>query len=204
MEKINYLGEKSLSVILRYIVNFLWYIQLVIISLILLKSLIHSFSPENSFSWPVSFVATVQEVASQNPDISVSGIQVIEGTLMFGTRDDWHANTIMMLGVLFMAAPFLMVTFQVRKILGNFVSDDPFLKPNLRRIRLIGIILVIYPILAYIFGFFYTRYLNFNFDGYEFVNSVELWPLLFGLFSLIVSEVFRLGVEYREDNNLTI
>lgn len=204
MKKINYLGKKSLSVILRYIVNFLWYIQLVIISLILLKSLIHSFSPENSFSWPVSFVATVQEVTSQNPDISVSGIQLIEGTLMFGTRDDWHANTIMVLGVLFMAAPFLMVTFQVRKILGNFVSDDPFLKPNLRRIRLIGIILVIYPILAYIFGFFYTRYLNSNFDGYEFVNSVELWPLLFGLFSLIVSEVFRLGVEYREDNNLTI
>lgn len=205
MKKINYLGKKSLSMMLRYLVNFLWYSQLVIIGLILVKFLVNLFSPMNTFSWPVTFIAQVQEkVVSQNPNISLSGIQVNKGTLMFDTLDDWQANVIMFLGILIVAVPFLMVTFQIRKILRSFVSNNPFLKSNLHRIRFIGIVLVLYPIVAYIFGFFYTLYLNTNFGGQEFVNNVDLWPLLFGLFAFVLSEVLRLGIEYREDNDLTI
>ncbi len=205
MKKVNYLGQKSLSVFLRYLVNFLWYSQLIIVGLILIKFLANLFSPENTFSWPVSFVAKVQEdIVSQNPNILGSKIQVAEGTLLFDTMNDWHANAMMLLGVLIIAAPFLAITFQVRKILKSFISNDPFLKSNLRRIRLIGIMLMLYPIVLYIFGIGYSNYLNSNFGEYDFVNNMDFWPLFFGLFTLVISEVFRLGIEYREDNNLTI
>lgn len=205
MKKINHLGQKSLSVFLRYLVNFLWYSQLIIVGLILIKFFANLFSSENTFSWPVSFVAKVQEdIVSQNPNILGSKIQVTEGTLLFDTMNDWHANAMMLLGVLIIAAPFLTITFQVRKILKSFVSNDPFLKSNLRRIKLIGIILMLYPIVLYIFGIGYTGYMNSNFVEYDFVNNMDFWPLFFGLFTLVISEVFRLGIEYREDNNLTI
>ncbi len=205
MKEINAFEKKSILNTLRYVVNFIWYAQLVIVALILIKTLIHSFSSENSFSWPVYFVATVQEdIVSQSPNVLIKGIRVNDGTLLFDTKNDWQANIMMLLGILIVAFPFIIVTYYIRKVLNSFMGNTPFLKSNLRRIRFIGTLLVLYPIIVYIFGFFYIGYLNANFEGYEFVNSVTLWPLFFGLFALVLSEVFRLGIEYREDHNLTI
>ncbi|WP_420401685.1 DUF2975 domain-containing protein [Flagellimonas sp.] len=205
MKKINYLGKKSLSVWLLYLVNFLWYSQLVILGLVLLKFIANSFSPQNTFSWPVSFVTKVQEDISAIDDgIIVNGLELTKGRLLFDTTDDWHANVLMLLGVLIIALPFLVITLLIRKILTSFASNDPFLKSNLKRIRSIGTILLVYPIVAYFFGIGYTWFLNAHFRGYEFVNSVELWPLFFGFLMLVLSEIFRIGIEYREDNNLTI
>lgn len=205
MKKVNYLGKKSLSALLRYLVEFTWYSQWVFLGLIMVKFVGNIFSPGNTFSWPVSFTAKIHgSITSPNPDIVVKGLKITEGTLHFDTMNHWHANALMLLGTLLLAIPFLLITFQLRKILKSFVSNDPFLKSNLRRVRSIGFILISYPIVVYIFGIGYIQYLNYNFGDYGFVNSLEVWPLFFGLLTLLLSEVFRLGLEYREDNDLTI
>ncbi len=204
MKKIKYIGSRSMSSTLRAVLNFLWYGQWVVAGLILIKIVLHLFSAHNSFIWPVSFETVIHPNIIAIEDITSATIQTSKGMLSFNALWSWKTNGIMLIGTLLIGAPFLIITYQLRKIFKSFEAEDTFIKPNLYRLRYIGIILIVFPIAKYIFGFVYITYLNTHFDGYNFTNGMDFLPLLFGLFMLILAEVFRIGVEYREDNNLTI
>lgn len=201
-----YLGNYSLSTFLKLLVNVIWYLQIILFGFLLIVITAQvTFKTDRIYSWPVDFADTVSNRMIKNgAGITEAKMTINNGTLRFKGANNWQNISITFIGLSIAFGTFLLITYQLRKILSSFVSDHPFIKSNILRIRLIGLILIVASALKFVFSFFYTNYINSAFEGFIFTNKLEFAPLLSGLLILIIAEIFRIGVNYREENDLTI
>ena len=109
---------------------------------------------------------------------------------------------------------FAYLVFSTRKIILTVLDESPFIKRNADRIRKIGTVLVAVPILTSIVTLLIS-YLNLLNLGYYYsikgiksifinLNIFDWNAVLFGFLFLAISEVFRIGVKMKEEQDLTI
>jgi len=92
------------------------------------------------------------------------------------------------------------------------VKKNPFVWENVRRFRLIALLVMIIPFfqgLWYMLASIYYHS-NFSFEApphnlfKDFINHFPLKYILLGFVLLIMAEIFRIGTEYREDSQSII
>ena len=109
---------------------------------------------------------------------------------------------------------FAYLVFSTRKIILTVLDESPFIKRNADRIRKIGTVLVAVPILTSIVTLLIS-YLNLLNLGYYYsikgiksifinLNIFDWNAVLFGFLFLAISEVFRIGVKMKEEQDLTV
>ena len=109
---------------------------------------------------------------------------------------------------------FAYLVFSTRKIILTVLDESPFIKRNADRIRKIGTVLVAVPILTSIVTLLIS-YLNLLNLGYYYsikgiksifinLNIFDWNAVLFGFLFLAISEVFRIGVKLKEEQDLTV
>ena len=108
--------------------------------------------------------------------------------------------------VMIAVAGLLLFLYQLRRLMFNATRGDYFTAANAWHIRCLGILLIAYPVVVKILVWFWTRIYHFPATGNT-GFQLMLLPnntLLAGLLLLVLSEVFRVGVQMREDQELTI
>lgn len=110
---------------------------------------------------------------------------------------------------LFFFGAFGYAIFITRKIILSVIVGNPFVKANSDRIRIIGITLIAVPIILRISSYLVLNSLEIvktkgiiSFSG-SFTNFSEA-GLIFGLLFLVISEVFRVGLLMKEEQDLTV
>lgn len=115
---------------------------------------------------------------------------------------------------IFISGCLAFVIYLLRKIVGTTVKGDPFVKENGRRLRIIGIMFIIVPLVLQA----WQKYLVSSVISSVRIENVSLTTgsvtgsiigilpisLTAGLFFLALSEVFRIGASLKEENEMTV
>jgi hypothetical protein len=111
--------------------------------------------------------------------------------------------------MLIIAGAFGYVILITRKIISSILDGSPFKKINSVRLRIIGIILIAVPIVLQIVSHIVLN--SINIMGAKGINSFSSsysayasTGFIFGLLFLVISEVFRIGVLMKEEQDLTV
>jgi hypothetical protein len=201
--------KKSLSSFLKIALNTVFYFELIIF-VILLGGVTFSFltNDERQFRWPVSFTnSSLNEIGPAKDGFDKVEILAGAGELFFIDANNWQNMSITYFGLLLNFGIVLFVTYHLKKIVSTFTKRSPFIKLNVARVRYIGLALVIFPVLDLLFDFIYVQYLNANLiweSQGQFTLSFDFIILLLGLLIILIAEIFRLGVSFREESDLTI
>lgn len=101
---------------------------------------------------------------------------------------------------------YITIIMNLMKILSSFSSKDPFINNNIRSFRIIG-----YSILIMGIGDAIIRYPLPNNTGVEIMATphgslkpIFLLYVTLSILALILADVFKMAVEIKEDNDLTI
>lgn len=162
-----YLGKKSVSHILKIILDVFWV-----------------------FGW-LAFIAVF--IASINP-IFLNYKNLI--------------NTIFTAGIIIIILNIQFIIYQLREITNTLIDNNPFSISNVNKFRYIGYsVLFIGTFLLfkdiYLKGFHTLTILDAGADGVK-TNIQVYLPFILGIFSLILSEIFKIAYKINEENKLTI
>jgi len=110
--------------------------------------------------------------------------------------------------IVFIAIMFLVICL-LRKIFRDLVKEkSPFQVENPRRIRRIGYLIIIGAILSSFFDFYVWHYIARHISipdvSFSYGIGFNLETIFLGLVILVLSEIFRSGVQLQEDRDLTI
>ncbi len=135
-------------------------------------------------------------------------VQYMSGLAVLSVKE--KANNWTQLAAFPVSFLFLIVAFLLRKLVRTARDGKPFTFKNVRRVRLIGIIIMLYgPLVSlvyYLVSFSYLKYLNIpgaNVSaGFNFSMSISF--LLLGMLILVLAQVFDMGVRLQSDSDLTV
>ncbi len=96
-------------------------------------------------------------------------------------------------GLAFIAAAYLYVAFVVKKIVRTTINGNPFVTENISRLRKTWIVIALVELLRGGVQFIF---------GNDIAISLNAWFLVFIV--AIMAEVFRIGLELRRDQELTV
>jgi Protein of unknown function (DUF2975) len=135
-------------------------------------------------------------------------IQYMSGPAVLRVSE--KANNWTQMAALPVSLLFLFMAFILRKIVRTARGGKPFTFDNVRRIRLIGIFIMLYcPLLSVVYYLVSLSYLEYLYipgveisAGFDFGASII--SLLLGLLVLVLAQVFDMGVRLQTDNDLTV
>lgn len=104
--------------------------------------------------------------------------------------------------------PILVIIYELRKVLQTFKVLTPFIPENVTRFRIIGIYAFIKGILDLVYNL-----ITYNIHGFYIFRLEEngmssrmgiLLYICLGLFALILSEIFKLAVDLKQEKDLSL
>ncbi len=139
---------------------------------------------------------------------SPAAIQYMSGPAVLRVSE--KANNWTQMAVVPVSFLYLIVAFLLRKIVRSARDGNPFTFDNVRRVRLIGILIMLYgPLLSLVYYFVSLSYLEYLripgaevSAGFNFGMTINM--LLLGLLVLVLAQVFDTGVRLQTDNDLTV
>jgi len=110
---------------------------------------------------------------------------------------------------------FLNILFQLRNFLGTFETGNPFIRENVKRIRIIGWSAILFPFLGILFMLAMAQYfknlvlspdmsVSFYWRSFLEYGKDSFWAIIFGLIVLVIAESFRVATEIKQEQDLTI
>jgi hypothetical protein len=153
-------------------------------------------------------IGTTVTISTDQLDSLPDGVALAERTPVTLRIQDptlgQHAMTLVGAS-LFFVLTFVVLVF-LRRILGSVRHGDPFIAANVRRLRVIGSLLLIGVPLFVVISQFIVRALVETSDvsGVGIHIAVPWTPALAGLGVLILAQVFAHGVQLREDVEGTV
>ena len=203
------LGRWSLASFMKLVIDVPYYFLLVVLPVVFALALwmvLTGHGASVQFETPVRFQLDpgIHRVVTSQHDIQDVSITQARGTLLFrgGGSRMGIAWTGLGYGIISMGVA-LFVLNRLRAIFRTLRDQNPFVAPNVSRIRLIGIVLVMGPLASTGLGAWYAEKvtkevsvagLTLNADW-----SVNTWVVFSGLILLTLAEVFRLGADMKGD-----
>lgn len=134
-------------------------------------------------------------------------IEKLRGNLRFPVRNDAFFSASMLLIVVFCGFLLWVLTL-LRHIFRSLSQGRPFVPENARRLRWVGVSVVVCELARAALVYFWSYYtsLHFSANGLRFVPSTDLngMTIISGFAILVIAEVFREGTRLQEDQSLTI
>jgi DUF2975 family protein len=203
------LGNKSLSSILLIITKATWWAECIFAGIVSALAVGMIFVKKDvTFNAPVSFSAVTFRYLKANAADSPQGhLNITKG--LFYLPLECKLETIATLLAIFWAffSLVLLVTYQLKKIFASFRQDEPFIASNTIRVRNIGVIVLAYALLQFLFDAGFNRYLLSHFTwtaDLRLTCSFNFTALLTGIAIIIIAEIFRLGSALENEQKLTI
>jgi len=206
------LGRKSVSSILRVLVEIAWY-GLILAAVILLAAgvltLFDVSPPGMRLSlWTVPFEIDPGVYQIRAGELGTDG-RIVDATGELLLDDPARGLTLaVVLGALVGVGFGLVAIDQLRRIFRTLTAGEPFVGENVRRIRVIAGIIIGLEILEAVVRFASSLFLRSHLASTGITLrsdlNLQLGAIFAGLVLLVLAEVFRIGTELREDQALTI
>ncbi len=104
-----------------------------------------------------------------------------------------------------LAGAYLYVAFVVRAIVKTTVKGNPFVMENVSRLRITWVVIVLAEIFRMVLSTFIKPDISNCACAGELSNvEIPLQPWILALFIAIMAEVFRIGLELKRDQELTV
>lgn len=123
----------------------------------------------------------------------------------------WWVLLLILIFVTMVVGVFIFILIQLRNFLETLQDGDPFTKENARRIKIIGLVIIISELgikLAMIGSAAIVdsaaRIEGAKLIWGELISAFSLPSIFLGIVVLIIAEIFRLGVKIKDDQELTI
>ncbi|HHT25861.1 MAG TPA: DUF2975 domain-containing protein [Firmicutes bacterium] len=192
-----YLGEKSVSSVLLSIIRVIWIIGLVAIGILIFIILIGVFKP----NW-------LDLVESGTFTLNALGMRIT-------FTDPAYKQLMLPLYLRFfgwvglpLLAMSLYVIHQLKAVLGALCRNNPFAAENAEHMRNIGVAIIawtVYQSIAYlIVGWYIARQIQIAGMTINPAFTFDATLLFVGLVVLVLAQVFKVGIQLREDQELTI
>lgn len=192
-----YLGKKSASSVLQVVLDLAWYLGLIgVILLVLLQ------------------VYFLMGVLIGFPDLFPGSLQIETPGLIFRFTDGLPEKVlrahlfVQYIVILLMLSIGLLIIYQLRRIFATMAGKTPFVGENVRRIRIIGIAVIIGSLLNTIARIMIGIYISsiVHVPGVELYanHKVDFGGIFLGGVTIILSEVFRYGVRLQEEQDHTV
>ena len=203
------IGSKSLTKILFFIVNVLWWLEWIAFSIVAIVFVITSFTQKYiSINLPISFSpVNFKSVEALNKDLLNGSLQVISGNFSFLLYNSFFNTFICLIGLVAVFSFILLITYQIKLIFSSFIMNDPFNELNIKRMNLIGVLLIGFSFLEFIFNIVINLYLKYQYNWNEGVSltvGYNITYLLTGVILIIIAGVINLGASLENENKLTI
>lgn len=111
------------------------------------------------------------------------------------------AAAVQLTGVELYAVGVLVIVQRLRRIFGAMTAGDPFHPENVRRLRVVALVLALLEVDRYVFGAFDRYVLHVKPLGSEGLNLTAWFAVLV---IVVLAEVFREGARLRREAELTI
>ena len=206
------LGKKSIASVLKVWLAVMWWLAWVAVGVIAIAFTWSMFTgnPADSFmDVPVEFQLDegAYQVESKHLDVSAASITDVSGMLRF-TSASRPLMLIYAVFALLYAGVLLFVIRQLRKLFQSLVDGVPFTIENASRIRLIGLIVLAGEVVESFLVFVGQLYIDSRFEITGLTVDpgidIDLSTVFAGLVLLVIAEVFRIGTQLKEDQDLTV
>lgn len=157
---------------------------------------------------PVDFSQfNVRQIKSLSDTFENIRLDSYTGVMVFHVQSSLENVLFMAFIYTLLFSIILAVTYQVKGIFENFKCNQHFTKINIKRLRIIAIILVVAPFIRYMLSIVVNQLLISNFKLGPFLklsSSFNIGILVTGLFLLLTIEIFKIGVDLEEESRLTV
>jgi hypothetical protein len=203
------IGSKTLTKILFIVINVIWWLEWITFSIVVLVFVITSFSQKYiTINLPISFSpVNFKSVATFNKDLLKGSLQVMNGNFSFLLHNSFINTFICLIGIVAVFSFILLITYQIKMIFASFCNNDPFNQLNIKRMNLIGALLIGFSFLELIFNILINLYLKSQFDwkeGISLTAGYNVTYLLTGIILIVIAGVINLGASLENENKLTI
>lgn len=192
-----------------YFINAFWYLEIsgfvLFIGMFLTSAIIRK---QFIVMLPVDFSQyNVRHIKSLNDTFENVRLDSYSGVMVFHVQSSLQNVSFMAFIYILLFSVVLAVTYQLKGIFENFKHNQHFTKINIRRLRVIAIIIIVAPIIRYILSLIANQVLFGNLKLSPFLElspTLSIGFLITGLFLLSIIEIFKIGVDLEEENKLTV
>jgi hypothetical protein len=209
------LGKFSLASFIRFIISAAWYIQLAFLLFLTFAITLKFFkngttepTPETvevrltqSRSVPVSIVALASELTAANLNLD-------SGKLTFNHQSSKQIIGFNLLSIWVSFAISLSITYLLREIFRSLAQNNPFVVPNAQRLRIIAFLIMFSALTSLAHDAMVNWFLQQNFiiegSGIRAHLVIDVKTIFAGLILLIIAEIFRIGTQLKQEQDLTV
>ena len=215
------LGKRSVASFLKFLFDFVWYFAILIFSAVFVFFVYHFFIQGPSYEvhgWPIHVEPSVESFGIRPLDNSTDILEVrVDGAeIGFRTEGDWQPKALRMINLLVGAWLVLLIIYHLRRLMASVAKGTPFIRENVSRFRKAAILLLAIALFDAVRGIFIARYIRsrFSIDNPanplhplelralgDFLQNLDGGLILLGLILLVLGEIFRIGLDYKEDSH---
>ena len=192
-----------------YLINAFWYLEILgfitFIGIFLTSAIIRK---QFVVMLPVDFSQyNVRQIKTLNDTFENARLDSYSGVMNFHVQSSLENVSFMALIYILIFSVILGVTYQLKGIFDNFKHNQHFTKTNIKRLRLIAILILMAPVIRYILAVIANQILFNNLKLGPFLKlspSLSIGFLTTGLFLLMIVEIFKIGVDLEDENKLTV
>lgn len=201
------LGKNSTAYISYLIINFLWYLSTIAVSILLL-AIIYSFWNPEAIDLNTSVPIDPSQVTMQY-EIPFLEIDEVTGNLELSYLIETNKGFYMgwCLYILGISALFLYGFNQLRRVLQATVYDAIFTSENISRLKKLAFVVMAFDPLNWIYYIFFLSQVGSFSAGFRFeigVLTFQIGFLLTGLLLYVLASIFEEGYRMYEELKLTV
>ncbi len=206
------IGKSSLSSVLKVTLDVLWYLALVVTVVVIGMAIFSLFTDgkvTGHLDLPVVLELNedIYSITGKDAGVDDATLEHVQAHLNFRTP----SNAFLLFFIIYCGsgvALLLVVIHLLRKIFSTLAAGSPFVPSNAARIRLIGWIVIGAEFAEQLLQVVGQRIVMASFDteGVTLRWDIDISgsTIFWGFVLLVLAEVFRLGVEMREDQEFTV
>jgi len=201
------LEENSTAYISYLIINFLWYLSIVVVCVLILAMTYSFWNPE-AIDLQVTIPIDPSQVSMQH-DMSFLEIEEVTGNLelsyLIETKMGFYIGWC--LYILGISSLFLYGFNQLRQVLKNTVYDAIFTSENIARLKKLAFIVMAFDPLKWIYYIVFVNQAGSFSAGYRFeigVISFQIGYILTGLLLYVLASIFEKGFQMYQELKLTV
>ena len=202
------LGKNSTAYISYLIINFLWYLSIAVVS-ILIFVMTYSFWNPEAIDLHATIPLDPSEVSLQNDNMTFLEIDEVDGSLdltyLIETKPDFYMGWC--LYILAISSLFLYGFNQLRQVLKAAVYDAIFTSENISRLKKLAFIVMAFDPLKWIYYIVFVSQAGAFSTGYSFeigVITFQIGYILTGLLLYVLATIFEIGFQMYQELKLTI
>lgn len=214
------LGKRSIASLLKITIDLIWYVAIVLYSMtfvLFIWTYFISGPPYEIRGWPIHLEsdAVGSAVSPIVEDLDILEVSIEKAEIGFRAGGDWRPRIIRLVSLIAGGCMGLLVIHNIRRVIGSAAGRNPFIRENVKRLRNIAYLFIGITVFEAIRGTLIASYIRSHFSmsnldyqfsplGFaplgDFIRSFSGHLIFIALMMLVLGEIFRLGLEYKEDS----